>query len=232
MQYPVNSISYSGLGSSVYSVLRDSLITGRFRPDTRLRIRDLASQLGTSVTPVRDAILQLSKEQALEMRTPKDIRVPKLNALQYEEIRTLRLHLEGVGAEKAALHISQQELQVIRKNIDLNHRAIEEGNLADGLRLNSEFHLLVAESARMPLLKGIIDTLWMRAGPLIAQAYAHFSERMAIEHHEELYQALRAHNSDAARNAIHQDIWDGNQKMAQFLETTCGVLSGPGQGSA
>ncbi|WP_437608344.1 GntR family transcriptional regulator [Erwinia sp. V71] len=220
MNYPVSAISHSGLGSSVYATLREALITGRFQPDTRLRIRELASQLGTSVTPVRDAILQLAKEQALEMRTPKDIRVPRLNAEQYEEIRTLRLQLEGLGAHTAATRITPYQLQQLRQNIDLNHEAIAAEQLNDALRLNSEFHLLVASSAAMPLLAGMIDTLWMRTGPLIAQAYGHFSLRMAIEHHEELYQALRDHNSEAARSAIQRDILDGSQKMVAFLDAT------------
>lgn len=226
MNYPINAISRTGLGGSVYATLREALITGRFQPDDRLRIRELASQLGTSVTPVRDAILQLAKEQALEMRTPKDIRVPRLNAVQYDEIRTLRLELEGLGAQRAAGQISAVELHRIRANIDLNHQAIADEDLAQALRLNSEFHLLVAESARMPLLQGMIDSLWMRAGPLIAKSYAHFSERMAIGHHEELYEALRSGDPDAARNAIQRDILDGNQKMVAFLDGPALSLSG------
>lgn len=71
MNYPINAISHHYLGSSVYSTLREALISGRLKPNDRLRIRELAEQVGTSVTPVRDAILQLAKEQALEMRTPK-----------------------------------------------------------------------------------------------------------------------------------------------------------------
>ncbi len=65
LNYPINSINHAYLGSSVYATLREALITGRLKPNDRLRIRELAEQVGTSVTPVRDAILQLAKEQAL-----------------------------------------------------------------------------------------------------------------------------------------------------------------------
>ena len=53
MNYPIEGLNHSYLGSGVYALLREALITGRFKPDDRLRIRDLAQQLGTSVTPVR-----------------------------------------------------------------------------------------------------------------------------------------------------------------------------------
>ncbi|MFN3881782.1 MAG: GntR family transcriptional regulator [Nitrincola lacisaponensis] len=219
MSYPISEIHHARLGSSIYALLREALITGRFKPNDRLRIRELAEQLSTSVTPVRDAILQLAKEQALEMRSPRDIRVPQLSQSQYDEIRLLRLSLEGMGAEQAALNITAEALQALRQNIDLNHQAILADNLAEALRLNSEFHLLLADAAAMPLLRSLIDMLWMRTGPLIAQSYREFSQQMAIGHHEMLWQALATGDPDAARTAIQQDILDGNQKMQAFLRT-------------
>lgn len=217
MNYPINSINHTYLGSSVYATLRDALIAGRLKPNDRLRIRELAQQVGTSVTPVRDAILQLAKEQALEMRTPKDIRVPQLDSMQYNEIRLLRLQLEGLGAENAARHIGEYDLQRIELNIQQNRQAIADEDLANALRLNSEFHLLLAQSAQMPLLSQFIDSLWMRTGPLIAQSYAYFSQRMAIDHHQEILVALRHRDGDKARKAIQEDILDGSQQMVAFL---------------
>jgi len=217
MPYPLDAINHTYLGSNVYAQLRNALITGGLKPDDRLRIRELASQLGTSVTPVRDAILQLAKEKALVLKTPKDIRVPVLDSAAYLEIRTLRLSLEGLGAETAARTATSADLKRIEENIEANLEAIASQDLTQALRLNSDFHFLIAETARMPVLRGYIDSLWMRAGPLIAQAYAHFSLTMAIEHHQEVLHALRNQDPAAARHAIQTDILDGNQKMLEFI---------------
>lgn len=217
MPYPFDAITHTYLGSNVYSQLRNALITGSLKPDDRLRIRELASQLGTSVTPVRDAILQLAKEKALVLKTPKGIRVPVLDSAAYLEIRTLRLNLEGLGAETAARLATSNDLKRIDANIQLNLEAINNSDLPEALRLNSEFHFLIAEAARMPLLRSYLDSLWMRAGPLIAQAYAHFSLTMAIEHHIEVLNALRQQDAAAAKHAIQADILDGNQKMLEFI---------------
>lgn len=218
MSYQLDTITHTYLGSNVYSLLRNALITGGLKPDERLRIRDLASQLGTSVTPVRDAILQLSKEKALVLKTPKDIRVPVLDSDAYLEIRTLRLNLEGLGAETAARLATPEDLARIDANIQRNFQAISSNDLSEALRLNSEFHFLIAEAARMPLLRCYLDSLWMRAGPLIAQTYEHFSLTMAIEHHVELVEALRNQDPEAAKHAIQTDILDGNKKMLEFIE--------------
>ena len=166
---------------------------------------------------MRDAILQLAKEKALVLKTPKDIRVPVLDSAAYLEIRTLRLNLEGLGAETAARLATSNDLKRIDANIQLNLEAINNSDLPEALRLNSEFHFLIAEAARMPLLRSYLDSLWMRAGPLIAQAYAHFSLTMAIEHHIEVLNALRQQDAAAAKHAIQADILDGNQKMLEFI---------------
>lgn len=98
-------------------------------------------------------------------------------------------------------------------------QVIHDGDLPGALRLNIEFHLLLAECAQMPLLTNFINSLWMRAGPLVAEAYEYFSQRMAIEHHQEILEALRAGNGKLARQAIQEDILDGNQKMVAFLNS-------------
>ncbi|HEY0211407.1 GntR family transcriptional regulator [Acerihabitans sp.] len=216
MSYQPGPIEHAYLGSSVYANLRQALITGQLKPNDRLRIRELAAQVGTSVTPVRDAVLQLANEQALEMRTPKDIRVPLLNQEQYLELKTLRLELEGLGARRAAARITPAVLQLLTINIRRNIRAITEEDWVSALRLNSEFHLLVAQSAMMPVLSSFIDRLWMRTGPLIAQAYAQLTQQMTIGHHQELLAALRLQDGDAAAAAIRQDILDCDDTLARF----------------
>nr|WP_113865230.1 GntR family transcriptional regulator [Brenneria salicis]NMN91762.1 DNA-binding GntR family transcriptional regulator [Brenneria salicis ATCC 15712 = DSM 30166]RBP65828.1 GntR family transcriptional regulator [Brenneria salicis ATCC 15712 = DSM 30166]RLM31863.1 GntR family transcriptional regulator [Brenneria salicis ATCC 15712 = DSM 30166] len=217
MNYPIGQINHSYLGSSVYTMLREALIVGRLKPDDRLRIRELAAQVGTSVTPVRDAILQLAKEQALVLKTPRDIRVPQLTEEQFREIRTLRLSLEGTGAELAAQRITPQDMARMAENIQQNRLAIDKNHLREALRLNSEFHLLLAQMAQMPLLNQFIGSLWMRTGPLIAQAYTHFSLKMAIEHHHDVLNALRKRDGQAARQSIQEDILDGSETMLAFI---------------
>ncbi|MBV7564076.1 GntR family transcriptional regulator [Pseudomonas sp. sia0905] len=217
MKYPIEGLSHTYLGSGVYALLREALITGRFQPNDRLRIRDLAEQLGTSVTPVRDAILQLAKEKALILKTPRDIRVPVLSQAQYAEIRSIRLALEGLAAETAAAKVKPEQLQMLERNIRDNLEAVHSGDLIAALKLNQAFHFALAEIADMPLLRDVLDSLWMRTGPLIALAYGDFNERMAIEHHWEVFHALQKGDGAAARQAICTDILDGNQLMTAFI---------------
>lgn len=218
MNYPIENLKHSYLGSGIYGLLREALITGRFQPNDRLRIRDLAEQLGTSVTPVRDAILQLAKEQALVLKTPRDIRVPMLTSGQYLEIRSIRLALEGLAAETAASRVTPQQLERLEACIRNNLAAIQDNNLGSALTHNHEFHYALTEIAGMPVLSSLLDGLWMRTGPLIARAYSSFNERMAIDHHWDVLTALKNNDGPAAREAICADILDGSQKMLEYVQ--------------
>ncbi|RUX02541.1 GntR family transcriptional regulator, partial [Mesorhizobium sp. M2A.F.Ca.ET.037.01.1.1] len=87
-------IQATSLSSQIYLRLRQELMSARLHPGDRLKIRGLAKQLGTSETPVREAIFQLVKDGALEMKPGYYIRVRRISLKEYLELRDIRLVLE------------------------------------------------------------------------------------------------------------------------------------------
>jgi DNA-binding GntR family transcriptional regulator len=144
--------------------------------------------------------------------------VPILTAAQYGEIRSIRLALEGLAAETAAALVTDNQLDDLQGCIERNIAAINAQDLQAALKCNQEFHYALTTIAGMPVLAGLLDSLWMRTGPLIARAYGNFNERMAIDHHWEVLDALKRRDGAAARKAICCDILDGNQKMLEYIE--------------
>ena len=54
--------------SRIYKALRRAIITGRYRPEERLLVETIASEFGTSVAPVRDALQMLGQEGLVTIR--------------------------------------------------------------------------------------------------------------------------------------------------------------------
>ena len=77
-----STVQYESMGDRVYMQIASALIEGKLKPGDRLRIRELAAELGTSVTPVRDAILRLVQDGALVMRSARDIGVAQVSLAQ------------------------------------------------------------------------------------------------------------------------------------------------------
>ncbi|WP_431854914.1 GntR family transcriptional regulator [Azospirillum sp.] len=203
--YDLALLEHDNLGSTIYQKLCEALMKGVFKPGDRLKIRDLAERLGTSVTPVRDAILRLVQDQALVLRSPRDIRVPMLTRALYLEIRDIRVNLEGLTAERAAQRATPAQVQALEALLRRNEAAIAAGSIPLATELNQAFHFELAEIADMPVLRDILRRLWLQMGPLIADVYAGAGRTM-IDHHYPLMEAIRRHDGPAAARAIQTDI--------------------------
>jgi len=196
---------HDNLGSAVYGALAERLVRGNFRPNERVRIRELADVLGTSVTPVQDAVLRLVQDRALVMRSPRDIRVPVLTAREYLEIRTIRLELEVLAAEAAAKTATRAQIDDLAALIADNEAALSAGDQDVALELNQAFHLKLAEMADMALLRRILQRLWLQLGPVIAARCPDLSPELVRDHHAVL-DAITRGDSPGAADAVRRDI--------------------------
>jgi DNA-binding GntR family transcriptional regulator len=208
VNYEFKTIDHNNLGEVVYHNIAEALIKGALRPGARLKIRDLAQEMGTSVTPVRDAILRLVHEGALLLKSPRDIRVPVLHPDRYLEIRTIRLKLEGLAAERAAAMADTNDIKRLEMLISNNERALSARDFALATEINQVFHFELANVAAMPILRGILHNLWLQMGPIISAAYGEGGRTM-IEHHYDVLDAIRKHDAQAAKQAIRDDILSG-----------------------
>lgn len=207
----------SSLSETVYRALSDALLKGKFKPGDRLRIRDLAGQLDTSVTPVRDAILRLHHDGAVVFESARNIQVVRLSSESYQQIREIRLELESLSARKAAALATPADIRRAEAMLAENEEAIRAGDASRGAELNQQFHFLLFEIAGLPILESVVRPLWMRTGPLIAQGYLAGGRKM-IDRHYDVVDALRAHNPDDAVAAIRRDLLEGGTALIDILE--------------
>ncbi|TDK51397.1 GntR family transcriptional regulator [Antarcticimicrobium luteum] len=216
---PLPKLAHSSLSESVYKTLVDSLLQGHFKPGDRLRIRDLAEQLNTSVTPVRDAVHRLHHDGAVQFQTARNIRVVELTSEGYQEIREIRLQLESLSAGKAAEKASAADIRAIENMLAENEDAISRGDGIRGAELNQKFHFFLVEIARLPVLEAVLRPLWMRTGPLIAQGYLEGGRKM-IEQHYHILAAIKGRQPDLAIEAMRRDLLDGGAPLIAMLEAT------------
>ncbi len=161
-------------------------------PLQRLKVREVAKVLGTSETPVREALIQLSREGAIEIKPRYYIRVRRLSAAEYEEIRAIRLELEPMAAERALPHITPD---VIDQLEEIHRRLIaseQSANWPEALQTNFDFHFKLYRLSGMQHLLDMLEALWMRTGPILSELYPHAMPAYAGPHqHEVVLNALR-----------------------------------------
>ncbi|MEW6632358.1 MAG: GntR family transcriptional regulator [Pseudomonadota bacterium] len=211
-------IQATSLSSQIYLRLRQELMSARLHPGDRLKIRDLAQQLGTSETPVREALFQLVKDGALEMKPGYYIRVRRISLKEYLELRDIRLVLEPYAASKAMPNIDEPFLKTLE---DIHEKLIEAEHARDyaaALQHNYDFHFAIHRKSEMPHLIEMIERLWIQAGPLLSLLYPHGHPTYEGRHqHVNVIEALRARDEAALRRAFEQDLIEGGRKFIAHL---------------
>jgi len=145
--------------------LKSALIIGALKPGARLVTRDLAEQLGTSITPVREALLRLVSSGALHATPAQAFLVPEVSLQRYNEVNQIRKSLEGMAAAAAATQMTAEKLNDLHRFVDAFHEAKLRGEMEQALQANCRFRFRLYEYANMPTLLALIEQLWVRIGP-------------------------------------------------------------------
>lgn len=189
----------------VYDQLREAIRTGLFVPGARLREREVATQLSTSRTPVREALRRLEVEGLLTSSSQRGLRVAELDQQQINELYYMREVLEGTAAGLAARNASKAELKLMRMIVD------EEGGLlsspADLGRLNYTLHQTIQGSARNRYLVTTLNVL--RDGMMLISSSNLHSPHRALTAHEEhisIVDAIERGDAEAAEAAARAHV--------------------------
>lgn len=216
----VDPIDSPSLTDIVYRQLRESLMRGRLKPHQRLKVRELAASLGVSETPVREAIFQLARERAIEIKPRYYIRVRRLSLAEYLEQRDIRLHLEPLAAERAMPAFDAAALDDLTR-IHGELKAAERNNDFDtALQRNFDFHFGIYRKSGMPTLISTLETLWIQVGPMLNYLYPFGRPTYDGDHqHEAIIEALRRQDREALWSAVRQDMIEGGRNFVRHLET-------------
>lgn len=213
-------VEHVTLTTQVRTEIRSAVVLGDLAPGARLTFRDVAQRLNASVTPVREALLQLVAERVLSVGPGRTIIVPILSRAEFLELRAVRIVLEGLAAEAAARQSGAalaDELQAIHGRLDDAKRARDPRQATIQNRL---FHFCLYQAAALPVLLGMIENIWLRTGPyhryIFADATNHIFDKpapargVALHFHSYIIEALRKRRPSEVRRAVELDILSGD----------------------
>ncbi len=207
------------LSQRIYHEIRNALMNGQYAPGSRLRIGELAETLGTSITPVREAIFRLASEQALEVTAATSVAVPELDLATVHEIQLMRVLLEGAAAAAAARRITAREIEQLTR---LQEQFIKASatHPRDAARRNRDFHFALLAAGQLPNLSAIVEAMWVRMGPLLNTFHAKVPRRNIFNNkhpHFRVLEGLKAGDPEVASGAIQEDIRWGERVLTEWM---------------
>lgn len=194
----------------VADFLREGIISGRFPRGSKLKQAELAEMLGTSITPVREAIKLLEAEGFVEGTSHRGAVVSPLDIHATEEIVDLRVTLECKLALRALPQLTDAdvaELRGLQKEIE---DASQRGDREAVRVINYRFHERIYLAADLPLTLRFVRTLWARY-PFDLINKLHQRIDRASEEHREMMRAILARDETALIGSLRTHIragWD------------------------
>ncbi|MET0681016.1 MAG: GntR family transcriptional regulator [Burkholderiales bacterium] len=206
----------------VYDQVKHMLMSGALAPGQKVTLARIASDLGVSMMPVREALRRLAAERALTMRPNRSVTVPRLSRAETLSIRAIRQMLEGHAAATAASLITEAEVERLAALQAELAVARSRRDAKRILAVNEEFHFLVYNAACIPVLVDVIATLWLHSAPTLSfffraarelRDYSDTQNRNNLA----LVASLRHRDPEGARHAIEAEIVEGSRLLDRVM---------------
>ena len=203
----LNMNAYLPLRDVVFNTLREAILKGDLKPGERLMELQLASKLGVSRTPIREAIRMLEQE-GLAVTTPrKGAEVAKMTLKDMEDVLEIRDALDELAVRIACQKISDEQLRQLEDMKELFEKSTQTGNIKKIAEADVTFHDVIYEATGNPKLVTLLNNLR-------EQVYRYRVEYIKdpknyptlIAEHEAILESLKNRDVKNAVEAMHVHV--------------------------
>jgi DNA-binding GntR family transcriptional regulator len=209
------------LTDQVYAVIHEAILNGDLPAGSRLRVRDLAEQVGTSVLPVREAIRRLEEAGLAERSPHKGAVVKGLTLEELVHVYDVRRLLEVEAARLGAQRITPEDCDKMQAEYDLMRGAVAAGRVVPILDHDETLLTILYTAAANPVLLESIRTLWYRCRPykiVGAEGTLKSAGDDALwRYQQDLIAAARNHDAPAAAALNEESLVNATDRIRALL---------------
>lgn len=194
--------------NQIYYTVREEIISGKYPGGTFLIENDLCEQFSVSRTPVREALIRLAQDRFVKLIPNRGAVVPHVTITDIAEVLQIRMVNEGLAAYLIAKSHTDAVLSRLEESVAREEQLLAEGQ--DSLAVSKEdfvFHRLLASSCGNSQLTEIlesIDNQMHRVARVSADDRAIETLTISAGYHRKALDAIRSHDSDAARRILEE----------------------------
>jgi GntR family transcriptional regulator, rspAB operon transcriptional repressor len=207
MSDKLNFTDNSAIWVKVYEHIRDRILSGEIAPNQRLVEATIAKEIGTSRTPVREALHNMQKEGLVESIPRVGYKVRAISDAEVAQICRIREVLETLAATWAMEKDQKTLVRGLKMNIEASRKQISKGDLNAFIELDAQFHETIARMSGSTHIMEI--TQLMRRHMLRYRISSfHYGEvaQRALDGHNLILQALERSDPEEVGRAIHYHL--------------------------
>ncbi|MFQ3645816.1 MAG: GntR family transcriptional regulator [Anaerolineae bacterium] len=219
MSNRLNTLQNKPLRERVVEILRDAILTGELKPGEALVETDLATQLGISRAPLREALQQLSAEGLIETIAYHGSRVKELTRKDVEELYSLRTVYETFAARRI---IQQGNPDAAKRLHDIYEQMLAASTAGD-IRLLSlidrNFHDAIIELSDHSLLRQSWSLVSLRVRQVMALSNRRMTSMNIIaQNHLRIVEAIGSGDVDLSVRLLEEHIASAGDLIAEHWD--------------
>ncbi len=198
--------------------IEERIATGVYPPGMRLDESELATSLGVSRTPIREALIQLAAAGLIKIRPRRGAIVTEIAPHRLCEMFEVMAEHEAMCGRLAARRITEAELQTLVKAHQACEAARDANEPDEYYRLNEQFHHLIYAGSHNGFLEEQAKTLHRRLRPY-RRLQLRVRDRMdtSFSEHAGIVEAIIAKDSDHAEARLREHVVIQGQRFADLI---------------
>ena len=201
----------------IYEHLREQLLNGEIAPLEHLIEAKIAKEIGTSRTPVREALHSLELEGLIESIPRVGYVVKPINEQEVGEICEIRMAIEGVAARWAIEKAHKKLIEELKKNISISDEKVSKGDVKAFVDMDAQFHEIISKFSGSKRLRELAQTL--RRHMLryrIQSIYSVDNVLRAIDGHKGILRAIGKRNLEEVNRTIQHHMEQSKRDILRY----------------
>ncbi|MEU4214700.1 GntR family transcriptional regulator [Actinoplanes sp. NPDC026623] len=202
--------------AAVVRQLRNEIVTGELPPGTLIKDAELAGRLGVSITPVREAIAQLSVEGLIDIapnRTRHVTKVTQQNALELIDVMRV---LACAGFEWGVWNLTETHIDLMRQRQKEFVEGLRSGNVLAAGEAGADFSTIVIQASGNRELQAMLDLVVARTTRILAGSEDRLWQTWIVGH-DDILKLLDAGNAAGALERYRQIYVDYRAEVERHL---------------
>lgn len=182
--------------------IKENIINLELAPGSQISENELAAEMGLSRTPVREALIELSKVEIVEIHPQRKSTVPLINSELVEESRFMRNLLECAVVELVCEMAGPMDIERLNANIRLQSFYLDGTYTNELMALDNQFHGMLFEIAKKTRVFQLIQNIAIHFDRVRGMALSSVKDLKVVQDHQDLVNFIRQKDARGARELM------------------------------
>lgn len=215
----IQEIRSKSLSSVISRQLEEMILSGKINPGDRINESQLASMLGVSRAPIREACRQLEKHHIVEVMANRGTFVRNIHPREVAELYDVRAALDALAGERAAERMTPEAVQALTGHLQEMEVFAAQENVAAYFRANLDFHMAVVRASANHSLASLYESVCKQALLFRRTSLSlHNRLHVSLEQHKRIFSALKSGRGNEAAALLKSHVLDAGRALISTIE--------------